>query len=176
MQLQRRFSGRLGVGRNDEGRVILTPKSFGGGATDSQASRCGYLVLWSPETPCASAPGRAVQAVVRGQRSLPAARIPAWYPAVILALVGPGGGGAPGWVKAQVSPVALWCQASGKLLLSVCVLGGQRQDGTALSRGHWRRKRPPAPLLYFCPWLSGISEMPSVPPSLLWSPGAGCRA
>lgn len=103
-QLQGRFSGRLGVGRNDEGRVILTPKSFGGGATDSQASRCGYLVLWSPETPCASAPGRAVQAVVRGQRSLPAARIPAWYPAVILALVGPGGGGVPGWVKARVKP------------------------------------------------------------------------
>lgn len=72
-QLQGRFSGRLGVGRNDTGRVTPTPQSFEGGATDSQASRCGCLVLWSPETPCASALGRAVQAAVMGQRSLPAA-------------------------------------------------------------------------------------------------------
>lgn len=95
------------MGRNAGGEVTPTPKSFGGGAPDSQASRCGYLVLWSPETPCPPAPGRAVQAAVTGQRSLPPGRPPARSWAVLLALVGPGGGGAPGWVRVRVSPEAL---------------------------------------------------------------------
>ena len=43
------------MGRNAGGEVTPTPKSFGG-APDSQAPRCGYLVLWSPETPCPPAP------------------------------------------------------------------------------------------------------------------------
>lgn len=64
----------------------------------------------------------------------------------------------PGWVRARVSPVALRCLASGKLL-SVCVLGGQRRDGTALRRDHWRGKRPHAASV-FCPWLSGIFKTP----------------